>query len=312
MKKIKFPSKVTRKFHKTGLKFKKHSPEILLVTGIGAVVAGGVMACRATLKVNKIAEESAENYNRIREAEANGRTEAGEEYTHEDAKKEIVINRIQTGVQYVKLYAPSIALATAGVTCILASNNIIRKRNVALAAAYTAVDSSFKDYRKNVVERFGKELDRELKHGIKTKEIEEVVANEDGTEATVKSTVEVVERPNHDVYSRIFDETCKYWEKDANYNYKFLIDAQNFLNEKLQEQSFLFLNDVYETLGFDKVNYGQVVGWVFDQEHPVGDNYVDFGIWDIHDQQKRRFVNGHERSIILDFNVDGPILDLMS
>ena len=93
---------------------------------------------------------------------------------------------------------------------------------------------------------------------------------------------------------------------------QYFLDAQNFLNEKLQTQGYLFLNDVYEMLGFDKVNYGQVVGWIFDQDHPIGDNYVDFGIWDIHDQQKRRFVNGHERSIILDFNVDGPILDLMA
>lgn len=56
---------------------------------------------------------------------------------------------------------------------------------------------------------------------------------------------------------------------------------------------------------------GQVVGWVYDPENPNhnGDNWVDFGIYNIDKERNRAFVNGYERSILLDFNVDGYILD---
>lgn len=311
MKKLKVPNRVSRKFHRAGLTLKKHSPEILLVTGVVGVVASGVMACKATLKVNNIAEESKEVVDKINEATERGHNDAGETYTLEDAKKDLAIHRVQTGFKYVKLYAPAAVLGVTSIACILASNNIIRKRNLALAAAYTTIDTSFKDYRKRVVDRFGKELDRELKYGIKAKEVEETVVNEDGSEAVVKKTVEVIERPMHSQYARIFDETCPHWEKNADYNRMFLLQTQEYLNQKLQEQGYLFLNDAYEALGFQKTNYGQIIGWIYDEKNPIGDNFVDFGIWDVHDENKRLFINGYERSIIIDFNVDGNILDLI-
>ena len=64
-------------------------------------------------------------------------------------------------------------------------------------------------------------------------------------------------------------------------------------------------------LGIPKTKAGQVVGWVYDPEHPVGDNYVDFGLFDLDRERVRRFVNGDERNILLDFNVDGNIWELM-
>lgn len=59
-------------------------------------------------------------------------------------------------------------------------------------------------------------------------------------------------------------------------------------------------------LGIARTNAGQVVGWIYCEKNPVGDNYVDFGIYNL---QNEGFVNGNERSILLDFNVDGIILD---
>ena len=73
----------------------------------------------------------------------------------------------------------------------------------------------------------------------------------------------------------------------------------------------MFLNDVYEMLGIPKTKAGYVVGWIYDKNHPVGDNEVDFGIFDMEREKNRDFVNGYERTILLDFNVDGNILDMM-
>lgn len=302
---------VNRTLSKAKFNVQKHSPEILIVTGVVGVVASTVMACKATTKVGKIAEEHKSNINAVHEAVEKGVTNAGESYNEEDAKKDLTIYYTQTGLKYVKLYAPSVILGALSLTAIISSNNILRKRNVALAAAYTAIDKSFKEYRGRVVERFGKELDRELRYNIKAKEIEEKVVDENGEEKTVKKTVEVYDPNNYSDYAKIFDESCIAWNKSAEYNLMFLKQQQAHANTLLKQNGYLFLNEVYEMLGFEKTKAGQVVGWVYDEKNPIGDNFVDFGIYNIYNEKARDFVNGYERSIILDFNVDGNIWELM-
>jgi hypothetical protein len=303
---------MSRAIHKFGFKFKKHSPEILVVAGVIGVVTSGVMACKATLKVNEVLDETKDNIEKIHTANIKGETEAGQSYSEEDAKKDLTIVYVQTGVKLVKMYAPAVIVGALSITGIVASNRILRKRNVALAAAYATVDRGFKEYRGRVVERFGKELDRELKYNIKAKEIEVVEKDEEGNEKVVKKTVDTATVSERTSYSRIFDETCPNWEKNAEYNNMFLRQTQNYANQKLREQGFLFLNDVYEMLGFQKTQVGQILGWYYDEKDPTCNNYVDFGIDDIHNEQKRLFINGYERSIILDFNVDGDVFSLIN
>ena len=311
MAKIKIADSVSRAFHKAGFTLKKYSPEILVGVGIVGGVASAVLACRATLKVNDIVSESKTNIDKIHTATEKGVTEAGQTYDVEDSKKDLTIVYVQTGLKLAKLYAPAVLLGAASVGCILTSHNIIHKRNVALAAAYTAVDTSFKEYRGRVVERFGKELDKELRYNIKAKEVEETVVDENGETKTVKKVVEVAHPSEYSDYARCFDDGCAGWKKDAEHNLFFLRQQQNFANDLLQKQGYLFLNDVYKMLGIPVTQAGQAVGWMYDENCPNGDNYVDFGIYDIHKEANRNFVNGYERSIWLDFNVDGPIWHLL-
>lgn len=70
------------------------------------------------------------------------------------------------------------------------------------------------------------------------------------------------------------------------------------------------MNEVYEMLGFPITKAGASVGWIYNKDEPVGDNFVDFGIYNLNSQKAHDFVNGYERSIVLDFNVDGPIIDM--
>ena len=302
----------TKTFHRVGFKIKKHSPEILLVTGITGVVTSAVMACKATTKADAIIEESKKSIDMIHEG-----MEAGNicdvEYTEEDGKKDLAIVYIQTGVKFAKLYGPSVLLGLTSIGCILASNNIIHKRNVALSAAYTAIDRSFKGYRSRVIERFGESMDRELRYNIKTQEVKETVVDEEtGKKKTVKSTVSAVDPNTYSDYARFFDELCAGWTKDAEYNLMFVRQQQNYANELLKSRGHLFLNEVYDMLGIDRTKAGNIVGWVYDEKHPVGDNFVDFGIYVLDNEKARDFVNGRERSILLDFNVDGDILSLMN
>lgn len=319
MSKSNIANSATRALNKIGFKVKKHSPEILLVGGIVGTVASAVLACKASTKAHLILEETKHQMDIIHEGVEKGEVKSlmdnGETaivpYDEEDGKKDIAIVYAQTGLKFVKLYGPAIALGALSIGCILASNNIMRKRNIALAAAYATVDKGFKEYRGRVIERFGKDLDRELKYNIKAKEIEEVIVNEDGTEQTVTKTINTASVNGESDYARFFDEYCTGWTKDPEANLKFLRLTQSYANTKLQKQGYLYLNDVYEMLGIQTTKAGHVVGWIYDKEHPTGDNYVDFGIYDLHDENKRAFVNGYERSILLDFNVDGNIWEKM-
>lgn len=312
MKKLEIVNKASRTFHKMGFTLKKHSPEILLVAGTVGVVASAVMACKATLKVNEIVDKTKVDIDDIHEAVETGVTKAGEKYSAEDSKKDLTIVYTQTGLKLAKLYGPAVVIGVTSLGCMLASNNILRKRNVALAAAYATVDRSFKEYRGRVIERFGHELDKELKYNLKAKEIEETVTDEKtGEEKTVTRTVMAVDPNMHSEYARFFDDGCRGWEKDAELNLYFLKQIQNWANDKLKSRGHLFLNEVYEELGIPMTKAGNVVGWIYDEKHPVGDNFVDFGIYDLHNSKTRDFVNGYERVILLDFNVDGNILDLM-
>lgn len=298
---------VGKTFHKIGFGLRKHSPEILIVVGVAGTVISAVMACKATTKIGDILDKSKEDIDTIHNC-ANDTT-LTEQYTQEDSKKDLAIVYIQTGVKIAKLYAPAVILGALSITSILASNNILRKRNVALAAAYSAVDKGFKEYRSRVVERFGEEVDKELKYNIKAKKMEETVIDENGKEITVEKEVKIGGPNTASPYARFFDESCSAWEKNSEYNLMFLRAQEQYANDKLIANGYLFLNEVYDMLGIPRTKAGQIVGWVYDKENPLGDNYVDFGIYDINKEKSRDFVNGYERCILLDFNVDGDILD---
>lgn len=319
-----FISNVGRTLSKVGLQCKKHSPEILAVAGVIGVVASAVMACKATTKVGDVLDNTKNELDKIHDATAEGYVidaDTGEvvEYNEKQCKKHTTHVYAKTGLELVKLYGPSVALGTLSIGCMLTSNTILHKRNVALAAAYATIDKGFKEYRGRVIDRFGKELDRELKYNIKSKKIEEIlldeagnpVTDENGEVKTVEKTVEVGNINEHSEYARFFDEYCTGWQKDAELNLYFLRMQQNYANDKLKSKGYLFLNEVYEMLGIKKTKAGQIVGWVYDKTGKYSDSYVDFGIYDLYNEKARDFVNGRERSILLEFNVDGNILDMI-
>ena len=313
---MKISNKLTRAIGKTKFCVKKHSPEILIVAGVVGIVTSTVMACKATTKLSSVTEQSKKEISAVKNAMKNPNdvfTQNGEPYTKKDGQKDLTILYAKAGLNLAKLYAPSVILGALSLTCIVSSNNILRKRNASLAAAYFTVDNSFKNYRKNVVDRFGEELDKELKYNIKAKEVEETVVDEKGKEKKVKKTVHVADPNGYSEYARFFDDGCSNWQKDSEHNLWYLKQQQNNANDLLRLNGHLFLNEVYDMLGIPRTKAGQIVGWIYDPENPnhKGDNFVDFGIYDINKEVNRDFVNGYERVILLDFNVDGPIYDLI-
>lgn len=289
---------------KTVMKLKKHSPEILVVAGIAGTVVSAVLACKATTKVAEILDETKGTLDTIHEGMETGAIN-GQEYTTEDGKKDTVVVYAQTGMKLAKLYGPAIILGTLSITSILASNNILRKRNVALGAAYAAIDKSFKEYRGRVIERFGEQVDTELKYGIKAKKFEEIeVDPETGKEKKVKKTVMVADPNLQSDYAVYFDSKSRNYETNPDYNRMFLKAQQAFANDKLQTRGHLFLNEVLDDLDLPRTPAGQIVGWTNDGP----DGYVNFRIVEV----ERETEDGrHEPALLLDFNVEGNIWEKM-
>lgn len=292
---------------KTSLKLKKHSPEILIVAGVIGTVASTVMACKATTKLGEIMDNAKDDIEAVHEAVEHPE-DLPQKYTAEDGKKDLTIVYTQTALRVAKLYLPAVALGALSLTAIIKSHDILKKRNVALAAAYTAADKGFKEYRNRVVERFGNDIDKELRYNIKAKEFEHKVVNDDGTEETVVETVNVASIDDVSDFAKYFNKDCAGWSDNAEKNLFFLKRQQDFANELLEANGYLFLNEVYDMLGIPRSKAGQVVGWVYDKNVIAK---VDFGIYTINREENQQFVNGLEKNVLLDFNVDGNILDLL-
>ena len=310
MKKTELATKAGQILVKTKLGIKKHSPEILVAAGIGTGIVAAIIACKQTIKANDIvaeARKSLQNIEDVKELAANNEVEYTEENEQEDRKT----IGMQVAVGMVKTYALPVGLGILSITCILAGHHILKKRNVALAAAYSALSTDFMNYRKRVVNKYGKDVDFMLKNGLE----KQIVANQvvDPETGEVKETKEEVLTYDGDKlsqYARIFDEVgSTQWTPSADHNRAFLLMEQNYFNERIRTRGYIFLNEVYERLGFRPTKAGSVVGWVYQNADYEG---IDFGIFTAHTQKAAEFLEGTEPSIILDFNVQGDILSLVT
>ena len=298
---------------KLGLQVKKYSPEILMVTGVVTFIGTVVVACKQTTKASEILDAHKNSMDEIKEAadlaeEDNLVGEDGEliEYTPEDVKKDKLNVWAHTAVGFTKLYLPAIALGAVSLTSFLAANKILKGRYLAMVGAFNAVSDTFEKYRERVKVEYGNDMDRHFMYGAERSKVDVIETDENGKKHKTKEEIEnVIIENNHSPYARFFDQSCADWDKSPELNRMFLEAVQDGAQKKLERRGHLFLNEVYDMLGFERTSAGALVGWVLGN----GDDYIDFGLYDQESKATRRFVNGLENVILLDFNVDGVIYD---
>lgn len=291
----KFAPVAGKAFSRGSLIVSKYSPEILTTVGVVGVVASAVFASKATLHLEPIVDNMQGHLDVAKELHETG---AVTDMDHTKKKTQIITNGV---MDIVKLYGPSVTLGLASIGCIIAAHGIMRKRNVALVAAYKAVESSFAKYRERVIEEFGEDKDRQYRRGVS----QASVKNEETGDTEI---VNIIDPNGVSKYARFFDKLNDNWVKTPEYNLAFLRMNQNYANDTLHARGHLLLNDVYDMLGIPRTKEGAIVGWAISEE---GDNFVDFGLYDPANEKAREFVNGHEEAILLDFNVDGVVFDLI-
>lgn len=296
---MRLPAALTRIAGSQSLTVQKNAPNLLFAAGVVGSIGATVLACRATLKLESIVDEAKLNLEVVDSIDTDQTNEEGVIYSAQDKQHDTMVVYGRATVDIVKLYAPAVILGGFSIAALTKSHNMLNDRVAALSAAYAAVSAGYEQYRAKVIAKYGEEQDREFRQsrevlpleGPDGKVIDQTVVSHDGTSP----------------YAKFFDESSTNWTKNAEYNYAFLVAQQNWANDKLRAQGHLFLNEVYDSLGIPRTRAGSVVGWSFSGN---GDNYVDFGIFD-GDKQTRAFVNGLEGSVLLDFNVDGVILDFV-
>ena len=311
MNKLQIVEKLSKMTGKTGLVAAKNAPTILVVGGVIGIVASTILACRATLKVEDILDEHQEKKEKIEEVwqKVVDGDMSEEKYSESDKKKDLTVTYVQTAVTMVVNYAPAVILGGLSIACILKSHSIMKTRNLALMAAYKTLDEGFKSYRRRVVEEYGEDKDYQYKNGLRSETVIEKTTDENGKTKSVKKEVLVSnDDPNNlSIYAKYFDESCLNWSKSPEYSMLFLKAQQSYFNDMLRVRGHVFLNEVYDALGIERTKAGSVVGWVMGEGRA---NSIDFGLYDGR-ERARAFVNGYERTIILDFNVDGVIYDLI-
>lgn len=287
------PQVVTQKVGRELLTMRKHSPRIMFVAGIAGTIVSTVMACRATLRLPEMLDEMQSDVDGVKELKHFNKP--GSNYDVKQSNKDLAYAYGINTYRIVKLYAPSVLIGAASITALTASHVTLSKRNAGLTAAYSALQLSMEKYRERVREQLGEEKERDLYSGIRTEKIQ--------VEGKTKEIR--IKDPNAiSPYAKLFDEYNHNWKKNAEQNRLFIQCQQNYANHLLHARGHIFLNEVYDMLGFEHSKAGCVVGWVVGN----GDNFIDFGIFETDNGD---FMNGYERSVWLDFNVDGVIYDLI-
>lgn len=281
---------------------KKNGPTIAIGAGtIGLVAAGIGAAVISYKKAHKIVDEHKKKIEQVNKMVEEGAEES-------KVQEEIGKTYISTGFEFLKAYAIPATAGLASVLLIAGGTKGMLNKQAALASALSVEFAANKKLRKALEDLIGKEeVIEKLYSSEKVEATTEIT--EDGTEVITKTeNVLVWDGINMSQYAKVFDSTSRSWTVDPESNIIFLKHQQAVANSLLQKRGYLFLNEVYKLLDIKPTKAGQIVGWVYKKDNPVGDNYIDFGIYDMNNA---RAVNGLENVLLLDFNVDGNILDMI-
>lgn len=290
------------------LMIEKNLPKILQIFGTIAVTGGAIWACKNTVKAVGIMEEHHEMAEDLEDAIEQSRgcdAEDADLYSEDAYNKDKKALYIQTTGRLAKTYALPVLTFTAGVVALNIGQAVLEDRLATMTGAYVGLRTIFDKYRKRVIEDYGEETDYDYLHGLKT--CERTVKDENGKKVKEKYK-EVVDDELYMTLARFYDSSNLNYEEGSNdYNMIQLFNWQEECNRRLRAQGHLFLNEVYDILGFKRTSLGQKYGWIWD-----GETKVDFGLLNGKSEATRRYKNGEEvEAILLYFNVTGPILDLI-
>lgn len=287
----------------------KNAPDIMIGAGVTTGIVATVVACKQTLKLDNINQQYNHDRERIAAAAETHTKPDGSEYTDSDIGHDMTAIAVRRVVNVAKTYALPAGLCVISVGLTLGGYGILKTRHAALVTAFGALQTTFNEYRERVREKYGEEEERKIYYGIKDDTVSEN-DSENGDASDPKTTAPANGMTSPSIYARFFDEYSTSWTRDNEYNKVYLRAREKDFNKQLITAGYVLLNDVYRGIGLQPTDVGRVCGWVYKPNDPnhKGDNYISFNMFNT-SEASREFINGVNPSILLDFNVDGYILD---
>ena len=283
---------------------KKNSPEILVGAGIATLIGSLVYTVIGTLHTG------VEVTNAVCELDE---VENDDSLMEEERRKKKHGIYIHAGLNIARNYAPAITLATVSAGCLIGSNAIMRRRAFSLAAAYSALDTTFSDYRTRVIDEYGEDVDKKMRYGLTTKEVEvEQVDEETGEVVKTKATVTEADESATTVWYKrqyeLSDGTVVVnpnWQPDKGLNATFVLAQIAWFNGRLSRGEHVWQDDIYKALGIPVDGYRQeahVLGWTPDKN---GEKYIKCRLYN--DEESGDFISNDDGDLLLAFNPDGML-----
>lgn len=300
-------------------KVKFRSPELLIGAGVVGLVGAAVVAIRRGVRWHTAAKAEI-----VHDLETIKKAEGSPQYTREDRVRDYA-KVVGKGVwSFTQIYGPSVAVGAASVVSILAGTGILRGRLAAVTSAAATAQAALDRYRQRVREKLGEDADYEFAYEVSAKKAK--IKHEDGTKET-QVTYHLVpssgEWMSASPYSRLWDESALEWSPNRELQYLTLRSLENHFNRELDVRGVVFLNDVYKALGLPMSKDAALVGWIKDYSKPKmaklaaelgrvpGDGVISFGVFENESPSARAYLAGDDDRVVLDFNVDGVIYDLV-
>lgn len=300
-------------------KVKFRSPELLIGAGVVGLVGAAVVAVRRGVRWHNAAKG-----NLMLDLETIKKAEASPEYSREDKVRDYARAIGRGAWSFTQIYGPSVAVGAASVVSILAGTGVLKGRLAAMTSAAATAQAALERYRSRVREKLGEDADYEFAYEVSAKKAK--IKHEDGTKESLV-TYHLVPSSGEwmaaSPYSRLWDENAIEWCANRDIQFLTLRSLENHFNQELNARGVVFLNDVYKALGLPMSKDAALVGWIKDYEKPKiaklaaelgrvpGDGVISFGVFENESPSARAYLAGDDDRVVLDFNVDGVIYDLI-
>lgn len=213
------------------LNIKKKAPTILSVLSAGGVVVTAIFTAQATTKAIKLIEKNKEETN-----------------VEELTKTEIIC-------ETWKCYIPAAIIGVSTIVCILSANALNKHQQAIITSAYSLVSNSYNEYKSKLKELYGEEAHKNIMDAIAKEKCEDIYISASGF---IKDASLDFEEHNSDDNRLFYDFFSKrYFETSVNR----VIQAEYHLNRNFVLRGYVTLNEFYEFLGLQKLDFGDEIGW---------------------------------------------------
>lgn len=141
----------------------------------------------------------------------------------------------------VPAYLPSMIIGAGTLACIFGANILSKRQQASIMSAYALLEKTYDEYINKSIELYGEGSDRNIKNEIAKDHYENAVIS-----------VSDDKQLFYDEFSqRYFESTLEN-----------VLRAEYTLNRMIAVEYGVYLNDFYDLLGIDPVDYGDYLGWI--------------------------------------------------